>query len=97
MAVKDNGGLVTWGDESQAASSVLPRVPDVQRLLEDLGRAGLWEWIGIQYHSIRSNLLTTSRIFFLYPNVACAGPKHYKGGRRFIFEKRAPCLCKSMH
>ena len=47
MAVKENGGLVTWGDESQAASSVLPRVPDVHRLL-DLGKAELWESIGIQ-------------------------------------------------
>lgn len=34
MAMKDNGGLVTWGDESQAASSVLPRVPDINRALE---------------------------------------------------------------
>ena len=47
VAVKENGGLVTWGDESQAASSVLPRVPDVHRLL-DLGKAELWESIGIQ-------------------------------------------------
>ena len=95
MAVKDNGGLVTWGDESQAASSVLPRVPDVQRLLEDLGRAGLWEWIGIQYHSIRSNLLTTSRNFF-YTRMSHVRVPNTKGGRRFIFEKRAPRLCKSM-
>ena len=36
MAMKDNGGLVTWGDESQAASSVLPRVPDISRALEVL-------------------------------------------------------------